>query len=87
MRHGESSSHRRASSNALLDVAGTDSCSAFAPGTFSGVRLRLTSAAAAPNFSDAVKVYLYSFVLPAGLISPRITKSDRKSDSDHEAMG
>jgi hypothetical protein len=59
MRHGDSSSQKRASSNALLDVAGTVN------GADS------VSAAAAPIFSDAVKIYLYSFALLTGKIARR----------------
>ena len=91
MRHGESSGQRRASSNALLDVAeaftGTDSCSAFASGASFGGGLSLISAAAAPNLSDVVKVFLYSFVLLARPTKPQITGADRSWKSYLKVMG
>lgn len=94
MRHGESSAQRRASSNALLDVAetftGADSCSAFATGASSGASfgggLSRISVAAAPNLSDVVKVFLYSFALLARLNKPRITGADRSWKS-YKVMG
>ena len=91
IRHGECSDQRRASSNALLDVAetvtGADSCSAFASGALFGGRLSLMSAAAAPNLSDVVKVFLYSFVQLARPTKPQITGADRSWKSYFKVMG